>query len=673
MLQHIRNVHKMAVVVKKLMKCDVCGTSLPTMEKYSEHHIAAHNFDAEYVHLVFRNDKEFHEWKAEEESSQNCWFILPTGPKKLATGETRIHYYCNRSGEARKKEGHSGRREKSQGSCRSGKICLSFITVTKDSTQSPTPEGTTIKVRYQRNHYGHKPEIQHLRMSEKEKASIAEDLERGVPMKTILKRIRTSVASELRPVHLAERLTLPNIKQQFNIAAPERCHTNDSVSVDTWVLAMKEKGETLVRLYKAQGAVDPSGTFSSADFALVLMTEPQKELLEELGPAGTVCLDSTHGTTGYQFELTTLLVLDKVGSGVPIAYFICNRMNEKTLTAFFKCLESAMAKKVAAKTFTWCMVMGAPKQKLLCAWHVDKNWRKKILECVEKQLRPDVYHSVRLLLEFLDEEEFEEYLKEFLSSKEEKLTDFLKYFKDHYAVRPQEWAYCFRTRAAVNTNMHLESMHRTLKHTMLEGKQNKRVDKLISALMDLTLHFLMKRAIQMMKGAKGKKLSTIQKNHRSGSEMAACARLNEDGTWTVPSQSIKGLSYKVSKVGDGACCPLSCKECAVCVHTYMCTCYDHLIRFTVCKHIHCVVIANPTRCDKDHESSPEEACEASQALYIVQSIAKLEAAKAVSSSALLRAKMDSVRQAISDGEVSEGVAEKANKLFEPVFMLVESD
>ncbi|XP_075554328.1 uncharacterized protein LOC142587315 [Dermacentor variabilis] len=119
MLQHTRNVHKMAVDVKKLMKCDVCGTSLPTMEKYSVHLIAAHNFEADYVHLVFQNNKEFHEWKAEEEGSQNCWFILPRDPKKLASGETRIHYYCNISGEARKKEGHSDRREKSQGSCRS--------------------------------------------------------------------------------------------------------------------------------------------------------------------------------------------------------------------------------------------------------------------------------------------------------------------------------------------------------------------------------------------------------------------------------------------------------------------------------------------------------------------------------------------------------------------------
>lgn len=690
MLQHIRDVHKLATDNTKLIKCDICGDGLSSMEKYVEHHIKAHAFNAEFVQRVFHSDKEFLEWKAQEEATENCWFVLHTAPKKLANGEVRSHYYCNRSGVARPKAGHSNRREKSQGTCKSGKVCLSFITATKEkTTRSSTPENVTITVRYQKVHYGHKVEIQHLRMSDKERVTIAEDLERGVPMKTILSKIRTSVSCKLRPAHLAERSTLHNIKRQFHIAAYEQCHPNDAVSVDMWVQAMKEKGETLVRLYKAQGSVDPSGTFSTSDFALALMTEPQKELLEELG-TGTVCLDSTHGTTGYQFELTTLLVLDEVGSGIPIAYFICNRMNEQNLAAFFRSLESAMNKKVVARTFmsddasqfykAWSSVMGAPQQKFLCTWHVDKNWQRKIQECVEKQLRPDVYHNVRLLLEVLDKEEFARYLHQFLTIEEEKLTDFIKYFKDNYAVRAQEWAYCFRARAGINTNMHLESMHRTLKHSMLEGKKNKRVDKLISALMDLTYHFLMKRAIQMIKGAKGKKLSLIEKYHRTGIEMAGCAKLNDNGTWTVPSQTTAGHSYTVTKLGDDACCPLRCKECGVCVHSYMCTCHAHLIHFTVCKHIHCVVIANASSSDNKDQSPPEEAPEApeeppeaSQALHIVQSIAKLEEAKRVSSSTLFKAKMESVKQAISDGEVSEEVAEKAKRLFEPVFLLVEGD
>ncbi|XP_049267672.1 uncharacterized protein LOC125756776 [Rhipicephalus sanguineus] len=162
------------------MKCDVCGVGLSSLEKYVEHHIAAHKFAADYVQQAFHKDKEFSEWKAQEEANENCWFILHTAPKKLASGETRSHYYSNRSGVARPKEGHGNRREKSQGTCKSGKICLSFITVTKkENTQSPAPEDITINVRYQRKHYGHKAEIQHLRMSDKEKANGVNQRSRG--------------------------------------------------------------------------------------------------------------------------------------------------------------------------------------------------------------------------------------------------------------------------------------------------------------------------------------------------------------------------------------------------------------------------------------------------------------------------------------------------------------
>lgn len=47
---------------------------------------------------------------------------------------------------------------------------------------------------------------------------------------------------------------------------------------------MQLKGEATVHLYKAQGAVDPSGTLCSTDIARALATTCQKRLLEELGP-----------------------------------------------------------------------------------------------------------------------------------------------------------------------------------------------------------------------------------------------------------------------------------------------------------------------------------------------------------------------------------------------------
>ncbi|KAH9360071.1 hypothetical protein HPB48_006668 [Haemaphysalis longicornis] len=75
---------------------------------------------------------------------------------------------------------------------------------------------------------------------------------------------------------------------------------------------MADKKETVVRLYKQQGSDMPGSTFDK-DFALVLVTEAQEDLLKELW-SGTVCIDSTHGTIGYDFQLTTLLVLDECGS-----------------------------------------------------------------------------------------------------------------------------------------------------------------------------------------------------------------------------------------------------------------------------------------------------------------------------------------------------------------------
>ena len=32
-----------------------------------------------------------------------------------------------------------------------------------------------------------------------------------------------------------------------------------------------------------------------------------------------VCIDSTHGTTGYDFLLTTVMVTDECGEGLPVA------------------------------------------------------------------------------------------------------------------------------------------------------------------------------------------------------------------------------------------------------------------------------------------------------------------------------------------------------------------
>lgn len=54
-------------------------------------------------------------------------------------------------------------------------------------------------------------------------------------------------------------------------------------------------------------------------------------------------------------------------------------------------------------------------------------------------------------------------------------------------------------------------MHRKSKHIILEGKKNKRVDKLISALLELMHHYLLMRVVHIVN--KINKLAAIKKGH----------------------------------------------------------------------------------------------------------------------------------------------------------------
>ena len=59
----------------------------------------------------------------------------------------------------------------------------------------------------------------------------------------------------------------------------------------------------------------------------------------QFGTDKIVCLDSTHGTTQYDFNLLTVMVTDDVGDGNPVAFMICNHEDEQALSTFFRAIE----------------------------------------------------------------------------------------------------------------------------------------------------------------------------------------------------------------------------------------------------------------------------------------------------------------------------------------------
>lgn len=118
-----------------------------------------------------------------------------------------------------------------------------------------------------------------------------------------------------------------------------------------------------------------------------------------------------------------------------------------------------------------------------------------------------MYKHLRTLLTERDVNAFHKMLEEFCKLEEPEYTDFIRYFKDYYVDNCEYWAYCYRLHSGLNTNMHLERMHRSIKYLYLKAKNTKRLDKAIAAI----LRFIRDKLINRLIGKSQKLL--IQKNN----------------------------------------------------------------------------------------------------------------------------------------------------------------
>ena len=141
-------------------------------------------------------------------------------------------------------------------------------------------------------------------------------------------------------------------------------------------------------------------------------------------------------------------------------------------------------------------------KKVLCAWHVDRVWRKGLNPHIKSQTkRIEIYHQLRILLAEHTESQFRVMLQGFLTYIHKyyystplfctegtspahypslpvqyiyniSYIEFYIYFSTYYCTRVEQWASCYRQNTEVNTNMFIESFHRVLKIIYLKHKQN---------------------------------------------------------------------------------------------------------------------------------------------------------------------------------------------------------
>ncbi|XP_077541926.1 uncharacterized protein LOC144153997 [Haemaphysalis longicornis] len=351
------------------------------------------------------------------------------------------------------------------------------------------------------------------------------------------------------------------------------------------------------------------------------MTFPQQECLQKLG-SNKLCIDSTHGTNGYGLQLTTLMTIAEDGSGIPCAYLISKSIDTNTMVKFFEAIRERVGK-IECEAFmsddaqqygnAWEQVMGTPKRRLLCSWHVLRNWNTRLTKITSVRLKNEIRKTLRTLMDCAEIEKFEEMFSQFLkrledackqpgpeedSEQEGRLTpeqkcaleEFRSYFVKTYSTRVRQWAFCYRKEVNLSTNNHIESMHRTLKCTHMHGKQNYRLDKLIWLLFTMTSDVFIKRVIRLVKGKTDHRRTALAKKHRAGLNFpeSDITKVGE-GQWLIRAQTLSQYNYKLERTSETcAGCHLHCTSCQACHIMYRCSCLDHVMHNHMCKHIHAV-------------------------------------------------------------------------------------
>lgn len=217
-----------------------------------------------------------------------------------------------------------------------------------------------------------------------------------MPLDDILDEIRDA-AIEQNVFNTTQRKDLNNIRRDFGIFTGQ-FDACDKLSVAKLIAHLETKSPNPIRLFR-----DPQTQNEAEDraksFMLVVATQFQLKILHKFGQNGTICMDSTHGTAGYAYHLTTIVVIDDFGNGIPTAFCISSGSSSVEWETFLSTIKTAISNMEGFETTiqakvvmtdndesfynAWAKVMGPVPYRLLCSWHIDQAWRRNLKKVIE--------------------------------------------------------------------------------------------------------------------------------------------------------------------------------------------------------------------------------------------------------------------------------------------------
>ena len=111
----------------------------------------------------------------------------------------------------------------------------------------------------------------------------------------------------------------------------------------------------------------------------------------------------------YNFNLVTIVVIDEYGEGVSVGWMLSNREDAMAIIVFFTAIKARCGNIIPnwfmsddSNNFfnAWKEVFGEKDtRKIICAWHLDRSWRKALAEHVkDKKEQITIYHILSMLL-----------------------------------------------------------------------------------------------------------------------------------------------------------------------------------------------------------------------------------------------------------------------------------
>lgn len=319
-------------------------------------------------------------------------------------------------------------------------------------------------------------------------------------------------------------------------------------------------------------------------------------------------MDATFNLNDKNCLLITLFTIDDFGNGIPLAFCISEKEDEATITTFLECVKQTVGQ-ISSDFFlsddagqyfkSWSKVMKHCK-KILCSWHVLKNWKENLnsklnglkdKDVVMNNILKKLIHIKDLEIKEHANDKFSKYVNELISNKSTK--SFGQYLKSYYLKRTSEFFTCERPIFIPNTNMHIESFHKLIKYIYLKSNRIKKISNLIEVLKEIVCQVKVDRIVKLKKRKNNKKSRSNYQNHPKAMSKSNLYSIelfhNQDEVYEVY-QVFKNdkinIKYYLTVNYNDHNCNNYCKLCKTCPHQISCSCIRYRLKNEMCKHVH---------------------------------------------------------------------------------------